>query len=337
VIKADYQGLILQDEKRFFTPLCPPRISFLNPSPEQPVQGLITVTVHIASQSRVARVEYYVDDELQLETSSEPYEFPWDTSLLPEGAHTLRAIIHDAEGLTDAEEISVFVMPLPTPSPALVEELEVVKEEEEIEEPGVEEEQIAFGPILALCAGATGLLILGVILVARGRKKPEFWEEEFVPTGSELIQTADISEEVMTADVAVGLMKPVAKLTVMRSLELSRGESFDLYPRSILIGRGPDNDIVIPDLPVSREHAELRYEAGGFYIYDRGSTYGTKVNGRPVTPEGIKLEDKARIQLGTRTVLEFNLLEEIEEETAELETRDVGGPEETRDVSREEA
>ncbi|MEU8570931.1 FHA domain-containing protein [Streptomyces pathocidini] len=49
------------------------------------------------------------------------------------------------------------------------------------------------------------------------------------------------------------------------------------------IGRGPENDLVVHDLQVSRRHAEFRSTRDGhFEIVDLGSHHGTYVNGRPV-------------------------------------------------------
>ncbi|MEU8590124.1 FHA domain-containing protein [Streptomyces sp. NPDC048664] len=57
-----------------------------------------------------------------------------------------------------------------------------------------------------------------------------------------------------------------------------------LLSRTIRIGRGADNDMVIDDLVVSRRHAELRAHANGAYeIVDLDSHNGTFLNGRPVS------------------------------------------------------
>src|SRR5689334_17798990 len=54
-------------------------------------------------------------------------------------------------------------------------------------------------------------------------------------------------------------------------------------PTKVLrIGRAPDNDIVISDLSVSRNHAELRRTASGYQIVDLDSHNGTFVNGQQV-------------------------------------------------------
>lgn len=53
--------------------------------------------------------------------------------------------------------------------------------------------------------------------------------------------------------------------------------------RTVRIGRGTDNDLVIDDLVVSRRHAELRVQPDGVYaIVDLGSHNGTFLNGQPI-------------------------------------------------------
>ncbi|WP_415953212.1 FHA domain-containing protein [Streptomyces sp. KLOTTS4A1] len=53
--------------------------------------------------------------------------------------------------------------------------------------------------------------------------------------------------------------------------------------RTVRIGRGLDNDLVIDDLVVSRRHAELEVHSDGTYeIADLGSHNGTFLNGQPV-------------------------------------------------------
>jgi ABC transport system ATP-binding/permease protein len=65
-----------------------------------------------------------------------------------------------------------------------------------------------------------------------------------------------------------------------------------LPAKALRIGRVPDNDIVLPDLDVSRHHAELRKSPAGTYeIVDLGSHNGTFVNGRRVSSAVISEDD----------------------------------------------
>ncbi len=57
------------------------------------------------------------------------------------------------------------------------------------------------------------------------------------------------------------------------------------------IGRAPDNDVVLDDLLVSRHHAELRREGGGWRLVDLGSPNGTHLNGRRVSDAPVGPQD----------------------------------------------
>ena len=64
------------------------------------------------------------------------------------------------------------------------------------------------------------------------------------------------------------------------------------------IGRKTENDLVISDPRVSREHANIVLESDGFYVLDKGSKLGTFVNGVQIQRQ--KLQRNDRIEFGVR-------------------------------------
>ena len=74
-------------------------------------------------------------------------------------------------------------------------------------------------------------------------------------------------------------MAPQSYQFVMRTGP-NPGKSFPLTNDELSIGRDISNDIVINDAEVSRHHARLYRQAGGFVLEDTGSTNGTFVNGQ---------------------------------------------------------
>ena len=77
------------------------------------------------------------------------------------------------------------------------------------------------------------------------------------------------------------------------------GQRWVIDQTQVTIGRGSDCDIVLPDRQVSRFHAQIERENGGFLIRDLGSKNGTYVNGQEVRdrPYGLKDGDEIQIAL----------------------------------------
>jgi Nif-specific regulatory protein len=85
-------------------------------------------------------------------------------------------------------------------------------------------------------------------------------------------------------------------------LEDSQSQSFALDRSELLLGRSPNNDVVVPDRFVSREHARVtRLEDGGFQIEDLGGRQPLKVNDKIVSQH--RLEEGDRIVLGKSILL----------------------------------
>jgi serine phosphatase RsbU (regulator of sigma subunit) len=58
------------------------------------------------------------------------------------------------------------------------------------------------------------------------------------------------------------------------------------------IGRRNDQDLVISDSCVSREHASIVYEDNSYFVFDRASKHGTYVNGERVERQRLKPDDR---------------------------------------------
>ena len=91
---------------------------------------------------------------------------------------------------------------------------------------------------------------------------------------------------------------PVAAATA-----LLRGEAgtFELARDVTVLGRSRRCDIVLTDANVSRQHAEVRRDAGEFVICDLDSTNGLTVNGR--VAKRVALHSGDRIGLGATELL----------------------------------
>ncbi|MCD8316531.1 MAG: DUF3662 and FHA domain-containing protein [Eggerthellaceae bacterium] len=88
--------------------------------------------------------------------------------------------------------------------------------------------------------------------------------------------------------------------------DITNDRAFTLTGERMSIGRESASDIVIPDINVSRQHAEIRNEPNGTWVItDLGSTNGTYVNGRKI--KSSPLRDADRLTMGT-TSLEFQLI-----------------------------
>ena len=94
--------------------------------------------------------------------------------------------------------------------------------------------------------------------------------------------------------------------------------------RRMRIGRGPGNDLVVADLSVSREHAELRNTGGGRYeIVDLDSHNGTFVNGRRISRSAITEQDIIGIGRATFRLVGDELREFIDEGDVSLVAQDL--------------
>jgi pSer/pThr/pTyr-binding forkhead associated (FHA) protein len=109
----------------------------------------------------------------------------------------------------------------------------------------------------------------------------------FIPEPGE--STDDLSVEFGDMPPGVGI------LVVKRGPNV--GSRFALEKDVVQAGRHPDSDIFLDDVTVSRRHAEIARDAGGYVVRDAGSLNGTYLNRQRV--EASPLADGDELQIGT--------------------------------------
>ena len=87
----------------------------------------------------------------------------------------------------------------------------------------------------------------------------------------------------------------MASLTIVSGA--NAGRSYELNDRELVIGRDPMCEIVVPVRTVSRQHARVGANAGGFYVEDLSSVNGTFINGKKLEGRA-SLENQDRIRIG---------------------------------------
>lgn len=336
-VTVRYQGQTFQDQRAFFAAAPPPTVKFVSPTSGEQIPDVMYPTVKVTSPGAVALVRFFVDGKLVKEVDKAPYRFEWDTSDLTSGQYILKAEVYDAEGRMDFDELHLALTlpptptPQPVPSPASTKEVVVP----------VDEEAASTWPRVVLL-GLLGLLIAGGGAIAwkkrhdsvgsaehesphhEGNGWDDIWlkpptEEDYPPEEDQdpdEAVTLDVFED-KTHDVTDAI-DPIAVLKVVRSLNLEVGHELTLHNQSTTrIGRSQDNDVMVPDSPVSRHHGEIRYVSADdeFRLIDLASKYGTKVNDVALVANaepGKPLRDGDRITLGTRTVLRFERVQSRE-------------------------
>lgn len=89
------------------------------------------------------------------------------------------------------------------------------------------------------------------------------------------------------------------RITVTVPTKSPQPYRFSLDRKTVTIGRGNDNDIVIDSISASGRHAEMRRVEGGYELEDMGSTNGIKFSG--VRHKKIALDSGMSLKLGEVT------------------------------------
>lgn len=87
---------------------------------------------------------------------------------------------------------------------------------------------------------------------------------------------------------------------------LNAGETLLIKGKAVVIGRDPSADIQLESPYVSRQHAEIIFEGGYWFITDLFSKNGVFKNADRIQPgRRIPLNDRDQVQIGSISVFEF--------------------------------
>ena len=146
----------------------------------------------------------------------------------------------------------------------------------------LEQEMARYLAELARERGFSMLNYPKVELVSDASIKPR----SIMVTGQMTEPTASTSGNTQMMSIDSGPRQAANQTRATLILYTDQGEHRIPLDTSVLnVGRALNNDIILEDSRVSREHAQIRYRARRFWVSDLQSTNGTFVNGDPVQQE----------------------------------------------------
>ena len=105
------------------------------------------------------------------------------------------------------------------------------------------------------------------------------------------------------------------------------GYEHALVPGTLHLGRSAENDVVINDPQISRQHAEIRSDAHSSAVIDLNSANGTFVNGQRLAPHRPKtLQAGMAVRLGTEATVRVQAGMPAKQRTVRFAQPDAGPP-----------
>jgi len=83
------------------------------------------------------------------------------------------------------------------------------------------------------------------------------------------------------------------------------GQRWTIREDMLVVGRGGECDLVLPERQVSREHIRIFRQNDGYYLEDLDSKNGTWVNGKQVKATTVPLRDGDEIQIALAVKMTF--------------------------------
>ena len=101
------------------------------------------------------------------------------------------------------------------------------------------------------------------------------------------------------AQQKASINKDESIMPTIAKLRDQAGKYYEIKTNSVSIGRNPSNDLVIDGQFISNFHADIIFKNGDFFINDKNSTNGVKLNGKQIT----------QAQLSDGDIIEFGSLQ----------------------------
>lgn len=110
------------------------------------------------------------------------------------------------------------------------------------------------------------------------------------PNETTITYTVDDREDLDFDEAGAGTV------LLVRSGGGREGETIELESDALTIGRSPHSDLFLDDVTVSRHHARVLRDEGGFWVEDLNSLNGTYVNRKRIEQQ--RLFDGDELQIG---------------------------------------
>jgi len=119
-----------------------------------------------------------------------------------------------------------------------------------------------------------------------------------------VIDDQTLNNELNSNEIAAIDALPVGSALLVVLKGPGAGARFLLNQDRTVAGRGPNSDIFLDDITVSRSHASFTKDQGSFVIEDMGSLNGTYVN-RKLLKEPVVLRNGDEVQVGKYRMVYF--------------------------------
>jgi VWFA-related protein len=301
------------------------------------LRGRVWLVPQISARNPIAEVEYYVDGNLAQtvnaevqrgQATHEPWEWRWNTVRLPQGEHTLAIVAYDDAGNV-SNQFSAVVNIQPTIIGYIVQNIWLVigivavvvllavvlfillgrrESRQEVCDTCGRVLDPSWGGVCQFCAQEREMTT-----ISASSAEPEgFPEAPPMQPPPAHKPTSVMGAPPAREGVAWDRGAPASHKTEQIRREpptmgwlivekgAGQGREFRLHEVTT-IGRSGDNDIVLDDTAVSRQHAKVRMDGKVFTIFDLAATNPTQVNGQEIGKH--QLMDGDRVEIGKSTLV----------------------------------